>query len=225
MTVKRRAEGLVYEGEKFVNLDLRSMKGFGTKFTGCTFDGCQLDLADLRSTRFTDCTFRNCTIRLVNFGASVFEGTKFIACDMEQASFMGCSFRDGGFEDCRMAYGETLFLDATIRGQMEIAGCNLHGSNLDFRQVEPTSLRFLDCNFWSARVSLGCAFWNATFDEKAIRQFLGLMARASQDSRLKELAGDQYRVICRAMDGRKGAAAGLVAVEVEDKDVHNVSAG
>ena len=202
LNVKRRAEGLKYEDETFKGLDLRSMKGFGMGFTACTFDGCQLDLSDLRSSKFTDCTFRNCTLRLVNFAASFFEETKFFDCDMEQASFLGCQFRDCTFDGCRMAYGDTMFLDATAKGQMNFSACNLHGSNLDFREVEAGTMHFADCNFWGARVSFGCAFWNSRFDHRAIQQFVALIARASGDHRLREFASDQYAVVCRAMDGR-----------------------
>jgi len=211
MNVKRRAEGLKYEDAIFQNLDLRSMKAFGSSWTKCLFDHCQFDMADLRTARFTNCVFRNCTLRLVNFGASFFEDTKFIVCDMEQASLMGCHLRGVSFDECRMAYGETLFQDATIKGKVEFSACNLHGSNMDFREVEPGALAFSDCNFWGVRVSMGCAFWLAHFDEKAVKQFVALMARATQDSRLKEWAGDQYGVVCRAMDGRKSPAP----VEVE----------
>jgi uncharacterized protein YjbI with pentapeptide repeats len=200
---KRRAEAAKFEGENFLGLDLRSMKAFGSTWTKCFFDGCELDLADLRNAKFTGCIFRNCEMRLVNFGASFFEDTKFSGCDMEQASLAGCHLRGVSFTDCRMAYGDSLFLDATVRGKVEMASCNFHGSNLDFREVDVGALAFKDCNFWSARVSLGCAFWAGQFDERAIRQFSALLARISGDPRLKEMAGEQYKVVCRAMDGRK----------------------
>lgn len=204
VAVKRRAEGLKYEDEVFSKLDLRSMKAFGSSWTKCFFDDCHFDLADLRSSKFTDCTFRNCSLRLVNFAASTFEETKWFNCDMEQASFHGSQFRNGTFDGCRMAYGDSLFLDVTVRGSMFFSVCNFHGSNMDFREVEPGALNFADCNFWGARVSFGCAFWLGHFDHRAVQQFVALIARASQDSRLKEYASDQYGVVCRAMDGRKG---------------------
>ena len=207
VSVKRRAEGLKYEDETFTKLDLRSMKAFGSGWTNCSFVECHFDLADLRSSKFTDCTFQNCSLRLVNFGASFFDETKFFDCDMEQASFIGSQFRGGTFDGCRMAYGETMFLDTTLRGKVVFSVCNFHGSNMDFREVEPGALNFSDCNFWGARVSLGCAFWLGHFDHRAIQQFVALMARASQDQRLKEYAGDQYGVVSRAMDGQKGPKA------------------
>lgn len=202
-SIKRRAEAVKYEEETFERLDLRSMKAFGANFTTCVFIDCQFDLADLRSTKFTGCSFHRCSMRLVNFAVSFFEGSTFLRCDLEQASFMGCHFTSGLFSECRMAYGETMFQDATVKGHLEFLGCNLHGSSLDFREVEPGALKMSDCNLWGAKMALGCAFWNGTFDQRAIRQFVALVARVGQDSHLRELAGDQYGVVCRAMEGRK----------------------
>jgi len=212
---KRRAEGIRMEGERFLKLDLRSMKAFGSTWTDCVFDECQLDLADLRSSKFVNCVFRNCALRLVNFGTSFFEGTKFTNCDMEQASLSGCHIRDGFFGGCRMAYGDSLFLDATVKGQTDFVDCNFHGSNLDFREADAGALRFSACNFWGARFSMGCAFWTGHFDARAVRQFVALVAKASQDDRLKDYAGEQYGVICRAMDGRKSPETAPVVVETE----------
>lgn len=203
---KRRAEGVRYEDQEFTNLDLRSMKAFGSTWIGCTFQNCVMDLADMRNSKFEKCWFKASKMNLANFAVSFFEDTAFLSCDLEQASFSGCHLRQTLFQDCRMTYGETMFQDATVKGKLEFIQTNLHGSNLDFREVEPGSLKFFDSNFWGARVSLGCAFWNGIFDERAVKQFLALIARVSQDERLKELAGDQYPVVCRAMDGRKGAA-------------------
>jgi hypothetical protein len=210
-SIKSRAEGVKYDGERFEALDLRSMKAFGSVWTDCAFEGCQFDLADFRTAKFTNCIFRECDMRLVNFSASFFENTKFVNCDLEQSSFSGCHFRDGLFNECRMAYGEDLFLNATVKGKVEFYSCNFHGSNLCFREVDTGAMRFLHCNFWGARVAMGCAFWTGTFDERTIRQFVGLAARASGDEKLKDYAGDQYGVVMRAMDGRKG--------RLDDEDV------
>lgn len=203
LNYKRRAEAIKVEGELFEMLDLRSMKAFGSTWTTCTFKDCQIDLADWRASKFEDCSFVNCSLRMVNFSTSFFEDSTFIDCDLEQASFSGAHFRNGGFKDCRMAYGETLFQDATAKGRIRFDGCNLHGSSLDFREVEPKGMSFTGCNFWSAKLSMGCAIWNSTFDDRAVRQFLALIARVSQDPRIAELAGDQLPVVARAMDGAK----------------------
>lgn len=204
VATKRRNEGIKMEGETYTGLDLRSMKAFGSVWTNCVFVDCQFDMADLRTTKFTGCSFLRCSMRLVNFATSFVEDSGFVTCDLEQASFMGCFLRNVTFSECRLAYGETMFQDATCKQKVEFLGCNLHGSSLDFREVEPGSLKFDDCNLWGVKVGLACAFWNGTFDDRAIRQFVALIARVSQDQRLKDLAGDQYFVVCRAMDGRKG---------------------
>jgi uncharacterized protein YjbI with pentapeptide repeats len=215
VTFKRRAEAVKFEGEVFTGLDLRSMKAFGSTFTGCSFVDCQLDLTDWRASKFERCLFQNCTMRMVNFSTSFFEDCLFTDCDLEQASFMGSHFRKGAFLRCRMAYGETLFQDATVKVDLLLEDCNLHGSNLDFREVEPKALNLTRCNLWGAKASFGCAFWAGSFDQRTIRQFLALVARASQDSLIAELAGDQYAVICRAMDGRKGTVDAMIPEPVE----------
>lgn len=200
---KRRAEAVKFEGEVFDRLDLRSMKAYGSTWKDCIFRNCQFDLTDWRASRFENCTFAHSSLRLVNMGLCFFEGTTFTNCDMEQASLQGSHLRDVTFLDCRMAYGETLLQDATLKGHVAFRECNLHGSNLDFRESEPGVLRFTGSNLWGAKISLGCAFWNGTFDDRTVRQFLALVGRVSQHPDIIVLAGDQYEVVCRAMDGRK----------------------
>jgi hypothetical protein len=53
-------------------------------------------------------------------------------------------------------------------------------------------------------MSFGCAFFNATLDDRGKRQFLALVARVSQDAAVAEMAGDEYAVVMRAMGGGKG---------------------
>jgi hypothetical protein len=200
-TFKRRAEAVHYEGETFEKLDLRSMKAFGSQWKNCVFNNCKLDLADWRASKFERALFQNCSMRLVNFATSLFEDALFSGCDLEQASFMGSHFRGGGFRHSRMTYGETMFQDATVKGDLWFEDCNLHGSNLDFREVEPKALRFDDCNLWGVKVGMACEFWNSSVDDRTVRQFLALVARVADDPRIAELAGDQMAVVTRAMDG------------------------
>ena len=198
---KRRAEGVRFEGEVFGRMDLRSMKAIGSSWTDCSFVGCKMDLTHWPGSKFERTLFQSCSMPLVNFAASTFEECLFKDCNLEQASFMGSAFNDGGFKNCRMAYGETMFQDVTVKPLLRFEGCNLHGSNLDFRQVEKGSIRFEGCDLWGAKTSFGCTFWNSTFDDRTVKHFLALVARAAQDPRIAELAGDQYAVVCRAMDG------------------------
>lgn len=199
---KRRAEGVTFEDQTFESQDLRSMKAFGSIWRRCTFSKCQMGLVDFRTSRFEDCAFVDCDMPLANFSTSVFEKVVFGGTNLEQASFMGSQFRKTSFLHCRMAYAETLFQDATARDEMYLMACNLHGSNLDFREVDKGALRFDDCNLWGAKASFGCAFWRGAFDEKAIRQFLALIASVAQDTAIARLAGDQYPVVLRAMGER-----------------------
>lgn len=200
VSIKRRAEGGVYEAETYEKMDLRSMKGFGSKFTNCLFTDTMLDLSDLRNCRFDGCTFVSCEVQRAEFSSSFFEETSFHDCNLEQTSFMGCHLAETTFSDCRMAYGETLFQNATAK-KLRFVKCNLHGSNLDFR--EANGLSFDDSNVWGAKISLGCAFWNADFDERTCRRFVAMVARVYPDletkSKLIDLAGDQYPVVERAM--------------------------
>jgi uncharacterized protein YjbI with pentapeptide repeats len=199
---KRRAEGVTFEDQTFEGQDLRSMKAFGSVWRRCTFSKCKLSLADFRTSRFEDVAFVDCEMPLANFSTSIFEKVVFGGTNLEQASFMGSQFRTVSFLKCRMAYGETLFQDVTVKDSLYMMACNFHGSSLDFREVDKGALRFDDCNLWGAKVALGCAFWRGSFDEKAIRQFLALVANAAQDSDIARLAGDQYAVVARAMGER-----------------------
>ena len=202
-TWKRRAEGVRMAGETYVNLDLRSMKAFGSEWKDCNFEDCRFDLADLRSSKFLDCRFVDCSMPLVNFGVSFFERTTFRGCNLEQSSFQGCHLTDLSFLDCRMAYAETLFQDATVRVKLELSGCNLHGSNLDFREVSPHALTIEGCNVWGAKLAFGCAAFNGKIDERTKMQFLALIARVSEDETVKKLAGDQWDVVDRLMKDQK----------------------
>ena len=198
---KRRAESVHFEGETFEKLDLRSMKAFGSQWKDCLFVDCRFDLTDWRASKFEACGFKDCNMPLVNFATSFFDGCQFHSCNLEQASFMGSHFRDSIFRFSRMVYGDTMFQDVTAKGDVRFMGCNLHGSNLDFREVEPKALRFEDCNLWGVKVGMACEFWNSSVDDRTVRQFLALVARVSDDPRIAELAGDQMAVVQRAMDG------------------------
>lgn len=218
-SIKSRAEGVKYESENFENLDLRSMKAFGSVWKDCVFEKCKFDLADLRTSKFTDCLFRHCSLRLVNFSLGIFENTKFVNCDLEQSSFSGGQFNNGLFNECRMAYAEELFSNVTLKGKVAFYSCNFHGSNLCYREASLGTVSYTDCNFWGARLALGCAFWNAKFDERFIKQIVGLIGRASGDDFLRDYAGDQYGVVARAMDGRKESGEDTIPVHLLKKVV------
>lgn len=203
VNIKRRAEGTRHEGETFEGLDFRSMKAFRAIFKNCRFLGCKLDCADLRGVTLDGCEFRDCSMQLADLSTATVDRTTFHGCNMEQASFYGAAIQNSGFLACRMTYGETLFKDATVAGKVILARCNLHGSCLDFREVPRETLSFDDCNLWGCKISVSCAFFNARLDSRLIRQFLAVLGRASGDARIVELAGEQYPVVCRAMDGDK----------------------
>lgn len=204
LSLKRRTEGQTYEDEVFERADLRSTKGFASKFIKCTFKDSKIGLSDFRSATFDGCSFEGCDMGKVDFSTSTVVGTTFNGCDMEQSSFMGAYLDDVTFADCRMTYGETLFQNATVSRGLTLLRCNCHGSSLDFRQVPPGTLKVLDCNLWGAKTSFGCAFWQGEFDEKTCRRFLALVARVYpvNDARVKlmSMAGDQYPVVSRAID-------------------------
>lgn len=202
LRLKRRAEGMTFEDEVYMG-DLRSARAFGSKFVKCIFRDCKMGLGDYRNTRFDSCTFENCDLGKTDLSSSFFDGVTFLNCDLEQASFMGSHLNETSFTDCRMAYGETLFQGSTVRFRVTFLRCNLHGSNLDFRQTQDGALRFVDCNLWGAKASFGCAFWRAEFDLKTCQRFAGMLARIFPDaetrSTLMSMAGDQYAVVDRVM--------------------------
>lgn len=202
-TFHRRAEGTSWKGDTFSNLDLRSMKAFGSTFVGCVFSRCNLDLADMRGCKFEKCSFWDCSMRLVNLATGTFEDCGFLRCDMEGSSLLGSLLRKVEFQDCRMAFSETLFQDCTVKDRLLISGCNLRESSLAFREVEAGSLRVEKSSLWGARIPFGCAFFTGSIDDTLKEQFLSLVAIMSRDRRVVELAGDQYPVVCRAMFGRK----------------------
>ena len=203
LNYKRRAEGVKFEGETFSGLDLRSMKAFGSTWRGCVFKDCKLDLTDWRASRFVECTFVSCSMNLINFATSFIEDCVFSMCEMEQASFMGCQLSNVSFFHSRMAYGETMFQDVTGRVSVEFHDCNLHGSNLDFREMEPGCLYLKNCNLTNVRVSMGCAFFAATFDEETAQKMLSLVAyrypNPETRRKLIDMAGTEYPVVERAM--------------------------
>lgn len=203
LKIKRRAEGMSYEDEEYVGADLRSARAFGAKFTRCVFRDSKMGLSDFRNCRFDSCTFELCDLGKTDFSTSFFEGISFRDCDLEQASFLGSYMNETTFTDCRMAYGETMFSAATARRGVVFTRCNLHGSNLDFRQSQDGALAFDDCNLWGAKASFGCAFWRSEFDEKTCQRFLGMLARIYPDTQtratLMQMAGNQYPVVDRVM--------------------------
>jgi uncharacterized protein YjbI with pentapeptide repeats len=144
-----------------------------------------------------------CSIKLVNFATCFFDTTRFEECDLEQTSFRGSHFSMVEFSACRMAYGDEMFQDATVKVRLSFDGCNLHGSNLDFREVESGALSFLGSNCWGAKVSLGCAVFNAKVDERMQQQLLALIGRVRENPAVDELAGDQKAIVDRLMTERK----------------------
>ena len=200
---KRRAEGVKFEGETFSGLDLRSMKAFGSTWKNCVFKDCKLDLTDWRGSRFVETTFVSCSMNLVNFATSFIEDCVFSTCELEQASFIGSQLSRVSFYHSRMAYGEVMFQDVTGRVLVDFHFCNLHGSNLDFREMEPGCLEFNCCNLTNIRLSMGCAFFAAKFDEDTAQKLLSLVAYRypNPDVRAKliSLAGQEYQTVERAM--------------------------
>jgi len=227
LNYKRRAEGVHFEGETFEKMDLRSMKAFGSTWKDCTFRDCQMDLTDWRASKFEGCLFVRCSLPLVNFATCVFESTGFNQCNLEQASFLGSHLTEVTFYGCRMAYGDTMFQDATCKGEgLLFIDCNLHGSNLDFREVGKGALRFEGCDLWGAKTSFSCHFWLGAFDERTCQRFVALVARNYPNeevrSRLIEIAGREFGVIDRAMVGRKHEHGAEGPDKPERREVVNV---
>lgn len=199
--MKRRAQGLKYEGELFQSLDLSSMLAYGSRWTDCSFYSCDLSMAVL--------------------SRSVFEHVSFVDCDLPMSRFDGVEMRDVTFEDCRAKHAD--FSAATPLENVKFLDCLLHYSS--FANATVRDIRFIDSNchgadlrfidggktavfqgtvLWNASVQLGCQFFSGTFDERSSDLFLAMLARrhANEDKRtlLTQMAGQQAGVVDRLMN-------------------------
>lgn len=162
----------------------------------------KLAMADFSRSEFFGGMWDQCEAPMVQMGGCVLDGCEFVDCNLEQAVFVGSILKDVRFVRCRLAYSS--FAGATIRSA-EFVKSNLHGADLDF--IENNHAVFDDCDLWGARASLGCQFWNGTFDERTCDRFVAMVARIHPDpdkrARLEGVAGNQLRVVKRLMDRRE----------------------
>jgi len=199
--MKRRAQGVKYEGELFQSMDLSSMLAFGSRWTDCSFYSCDLSMAVL--------------------SRSVFEHVSFVDCDLPMSRFDGVEMRDVTFENCRAKHAD--FTAATPLENVKFLDCLLHYST--FANATVRDIRFIDSNchgsdlrfidggktavyqgtvLWNASVQLGCQFLSGTFDARSADLFTAMVARRHPDpdksKLLREIAGTQFGVVERLMN-------------------------
>lgn len=197
---KRRLQGNQAKGETFKGLDLSNMEAYGAHWIGCTFEDCDISLANLSGTgSIEECTFINCDLKMTSFRASAIRLTKFSGCDLRKSSFMGCSpLADSVFDDCKMQYSG--FFEASVY-RTNFTNCNLHGADLRF--IEASGNNFTGSNLWNVSVNIGCQFFSSVFDERSVELWAAIAARVHPDPEaariLREVSGKHYALATRLM--------------------------
>ncbi len=207
VTRKRRLQGFQGNDETYTSLDLGDISAWGSRWVNCTFDRCDLTLADFGgATYFEKCEFRDCDLVGASFRAAQIRGSVFRGCNLRRVAFVGCSpIEATTFIDCNMK--QASFFEATVV-DTGFLNSNMHGADLRF--IETIGVDFRGSNLWGAAVNFGCTFWNGKFDARTVGLFAGMLARVHPEPEaskiLKDLAGKNYDVACRLMDARGDAA-------------------
>lgn len=170
---KRRLQGFKGLELQLTNLDLTACNAFGSEWEKCLFDSCQFDGGTFKSATFRDCEFRDCTGRLADFSLTTIERTTIVNLKAPQASFYAANLDDVTFTHGDLSH--VSFADANAN-RLSFFHTNLHGANLVFREAL-TPIDWTGSNLWGTVVSLGCAFWNGTFDSRQCRIFAAMLAR------------------------------------------------
>lgn len=197
--MRRRLHGQRIRGGTFHMKDLRSAQAFQSIWEMVTLADCWAGMADFRQTSWVGSKIENTTLYGANFFGSNLHDVELAGVDAEQVNFGACILKGVRFLNCRLPYSS--FAGATLQ-DCTFVGCNLHGADLDF--IEGTSVEYRDCNLWSAKQALGCAFWNSGFDAKTCNRFAAMLARVHPEPAAKAalitLAGDNtYRAVDRLM--------------------------
>lgn len=195
---KRRAQGWRLKGDGFKGADLSGLVAYGAEFAQCYFEACQLTMADVRQGQCIGTTFDDSSMIGAGFAVSQFEEVHFLGCNLQGAVFDGAVFRACIFHECNLEFSS--FKGATLRN-VEFRQCRMRGADLDFMEIGTQGASFIGCDLWSAKVALGCQFFNATFDERTIRMFVALAARKTKDESLLAFCGEEYDLVKRLVEG------------------------
>ena len=202
-SMKQRLAGWKAERETYANQDLRSGFLANSTFKDCHFKSCMIDLASFNSAVLEGCTFSDCSGQLSNFGMVRFRDCTFERCNLEQALFAGSTLDGVSFKGCRLSYATFEKASGVI---LSFVGSNLHGTDLRFYRAP--KVEYVETNLWSAAVSLGCNFFNSSFDDRSLRLFLGMVARLWRDgdekTTLSKIAGTEMAVVERLMRDEDG---------------------
>ena len=201
---KRRLQGYKGLSERHEKLDLSAANAFGSSWTEVTFDGCDFSGAIFKNAVFDRCKFVRCTGRLADFSTTTFTDCSFHACKFPQSSFYAATFYRTVFVESDLSYVN--FAD-TSSSRLKFSHCNLHGADLRVREAL-FPINWVGSNLLGVHVTLGCAFFNGTFDSRQLRIFTAFAARRYPNSdtvdevarlRLVKVAGKELELVNRLM--------------------------
>lgn len=200
--IKRRAQGFVGQNEVVEKQDLRSLSASLSRWFNTSFEHCEMGLSDFTGVVTADTTsFGDCRLYGSKWRAATMDNSGFYECDLEQADFEGAVLRGVYFRGCRLSYAS--FRGATFR-DVRFVDCNLHGTDLDI--IEGHDVHFSDSNLWGAKMALGCAVFNGTFDTSDLRRLVALAARrfppGEDRDTLIRVSGKEFSVVSRLMEDR-----------------------
>jgi hypothetical protein len=174
---KRRAanheeRGVQHGGERLSFLFAPGSIFIEASFSDCllAFSACNLTGASFRGAFLTDVVFDHCVMDGASFEGATLRNVRMVGCEIEGGSFLGAILqRPVLFEKTELAY------------------CDLR-----FYESESGAPRVIDCGLKGVTVSMNCEFWNGTFDQNAVATFGRVLARASGDEALVQLARERW---------------------------------
>ena len=119
-----------YEDYQFVNSHFAGVNLSSIKFISCTFDGCDLSLANLQNSAFQEVLFENCKMLGLHFdhcNSFLFE-VSFKNCQLNLSSFYGKNLKQSSFQNCLLH--EVDFVESNLEAA-SFLNCDFLGSQFD----------------------------------------------------------------------------------------------
>lgn len=132
-----------YQDQRFRNLDPAEPRLVGSEFYDCHFEACAFGERVLQNCRFVACTFEKCDLSLAQIPGTAFSATRFldsrvIGVDWTQADWSGVSLGQPiGFERCALSH--STFIGLSLPG-IQIKGCL--AADVDFREADLSGADF-----------------------------------------------------------------------------------
>ena len=89
---------------RFADHGMKGVAGNVLEFTGCVFERCRFQEADVKRMSFVDCFFDHCDMSNMRFLNTTFQRTHFKNCRMIGADFSETTMMNTNFEACAMDY-------------------------------------------------------------------------------------------------------------------------